>query len=75
MHALCEDGGPEVQASVLKDQLPCAGHKLKVEATILIWTDTLARGQSCMWSMPATGTHVIHCNELQAARQLWAGVV
>ena len=61
MHALCQDWGPEVETSVLKDKCPRTGDKIEVEATILIWTETLASGESCMWSMSAAGaTRVIH---------------
>ena len=62
-----------MQASVLKDERPSTGNEVKVEATILVWTEALAGGQSCMRSMPAAGvTHVIHRHESQAVRQLRA---
>ena len=57
--ALCESRGPEVQASVLKDELPRTRDEVKVKATIRIWTETLASGQSCMRSMSAaSAAHV-----------------
>ena len=50
-----------MQASILKDERPRTGNEVEVEATVLVWTEALASGQSCMRSMSAAGaTHVIH---------------
>ena len=50
-----------MQASILKNKRPCTGDEVKVEATILIFTEALASGQSCVWTMSAVGaTHVIY---------------